>query len=104
MGCLCSSNQSASSRTASVTSQSSVSQKKPKLQFENKQPHLELPFNIQTPPIVNNNQLTFLSTTNNKTQYITLDLTTRALINDNPIEIKCKDSIDIMNTIYTLNP
>eukprot|EP01083_Nonionella_stella_P201843 737995_1 len=98
MGCLCSSNQSASSRTASVTSQSSVSQKKPKLQFENKQPHLELPFNIQTPPIINNNQVIFLASTNNKIRYITLDLTTRALTTDNPTEIKCDDSFDIFNT------
>eukprot|EP01083_Nonionella_stella_P201842 737994_1 len=87
------SHQQVSSKTTSV----SVT-KIPKLQFENQQAHLELPFNIQTPPIVNNNQLTFLSTTNNKTRYITLDLTTRALTTDNPTEIKCDDSFDIFNT------
>eukprot|EP01084_Bolivina_argentea_P111387 198756_1 len=89
-----------------VDRQTPAEHKRPtKLQFQTELPHLELPFNIQTPPIVNNkNQVIFLATTKNVTQYITFDLTTKLLTTDNPIDIECNDSFDMFNTVYTFNP
>eukprot|EP01084_Bolivina_argentea_P033740 62391_1 len=98
MGCLSSSEQQASTQSEPINIR-----KIAKLQFETEQPHVELPFEIPTPPIKTDNEVIFLSTTENKTEYIILDLTTRTLTTDVPLEIKCNDKFDVSNTVYTLN-
>eukprot|EP01084_Bolivina_argentea_P038291 70805_1 len=60
--------------------------------------------NLQTPPLLKNeNEIMFLSTTNNSTTYTIYNLTESKFTSKSE-EIKCPDTFDISNTVYAYNP
>eukprot|EP01084_Bolivina_argentea_P181570 313571_1 len=60
--------------------------------------------NLQTPPsLKNENEIIFLSTTNNSTTYTIYNLT-KSKYTSKSEEIKCPDTFDISNTVYAYNP